>query len=62
MERFKSAVSSTKDFVVRHKTALAVTSTAAVLIYFNRVAIRDYKNFLETNELNDQYISYLESA
>ena len=61
MKKFTEKVTSTKNFVVRHKTAFAVTGTAAVLITLNRVAIRDYTAFIAEKGLTEEYIIWMTS-
>lgn len=50
---------STRKFVVRHRTAIAVGVTAAVLIHLNRKAIEDYDAFLVDGDLLNDFNTFL---
>ena len=61
MERFKNTVTSTKNFVVRHKVAFAVAGTAAVLIPLNRIALRDHLAFIDEKGLTEEFATWMTS-
>lgn len=48
-------VAATKKFVRRHKTAIAVASTAAVSLALHVVAAKEFNNFLREHDLYDAY-------
>lgn len=54
----KKAAVRTKDFVVKHKTALAVVTTASVLIVINRIAIRDFQEYLEQTDQTEAFLQW----
>lgn len=55
MNPVKKAAVSTKDFVVRHKTAVAVAATATVLTIINQKAIGQHNEFLKEHGLYDEF-------
>jgi len=59
MDRFTNVVTSSKNFVVRHKMAFAITGTAAVLVTLNRMALADYNAFIEEKDLTEEFVTYL---
>lgn len=48
-------VASTKKFVARHKTAIAVTATAAICLTLNRVALKQHDDFLKEHDLYETF-------
>lgn len=44
-----------KNFVRRHKTAIAVTTTAALCLVLNRMALASHDEFLKEKGLYDEY-------
>jgi PHD/YefM family antitoxin component YafN of YafNO toxin-antitoxin module len=61
MDTVKNALSKTKNFVVQHRTAVAVTATAtaaAVIIYRNQ---KQFNQFLDSKGLTDEFYKIPES-
>jgi hypothetical protein len=48
-------LASAKNFVVRHKTAIAVTTTVVVMFAINRAALKQHDDFLKENDLYDKF-------
>lgn len=44
-----------KNFIVRHKVAVAVSVTTAVCLVLNRVALKQHDEFLESKGLKDEF-------
>ena len=59
MNTIKKTATAAKNFVVRHKTAIAVTATSTVLIAVNRAAVRDLNEFLEESGQLDAFNDFL---
>lgn len=55
MNRIEKATASTKNFVVRHKTAVAVTATVLVLQACNRAALNQHNEFLKEHDLYEKF-------
>jgi hypothetical protein len=55
MNNVKKTVVSTKNFVVRHKTAVAVAVTATVLTVINRKALDQHDEFLKEHGLYNEF-------
>jgi hypothetical protein len=55
MNPVKKTVVSTKNFVVRHKTVVAVAVTATVLTAINRKALNEHDEFLKEHGLFEEY-------
>lgn len=55
MDKVKKAAARTKRFVMDHKVAIAVISTAAICLKINRLALADHDNFLKKHELYDTF-------
>lgn len=55
MNKPQLAVARAKKFVVEHKTAIAVTATAAICIAVNRVALKQHNDFLRDHDLYDEF-------
>lgn len=45
----------TKQFVIDHKVAIAVTATTVVCLALNKMALKDHDNFLKENDLYDAF-------
>lgn len=44
-----------RDFVERHKVAIAVTATATACLVLNRIALRQHDEFLRDHDLYDEF-------
>jgi hypothetical protein len=55
MNNVKKTVVSTKNFVVRHKTAVAVATTVLVLQACNRKALNQHDEFLKEHGLFNEF-------
>jgi hypothetical protein len=55
MNRIHQTAVSTKNFVVRHKTAVAVAATVLVLQAANRKALNQHDEFLKEHDLYEQF-------
>lgn len=44
-----------KNFIVRHKVAVAVTITTGVCLLINRAALKSHDEFLESKGLKDEF-------
>lgn len=44
-----------RDFVNRHKVAIAVTATAATCLVLNRIALKQHDEFLKEHDLYDEF-------
>lgn len=62
MNPVKKTVVSTKNFVVRHKTAVAVAVTATVCLALNRSALNQHDEFLKEHGLFEEYYTPEEAA
>jgi len=51
----KNKLISTKNFVKKHRIALAVTGTTGVCLYMNYRTIKIYDEFLKEHGLADQF-------
>ncbi|MFL6416815.1 MAG: hypothetical protein ACJ74Y_14220 [Bryobacteraceae bacterium] len=51
----QKAASSTKKFVIKHKTALAVTATAALGLALNKSALKAHDDFLKEHDLYEEF-------
>jgi hypothetical protein len=56
----KTAV-ATKNFVVKHKTAVAVATTVAVMTAINNKALSQHDDFLKQHDLYDEFYSPIEA-
>lgn len=61
MNTLKQKAIATKDFIVRHKTAIAVVGTAATAVYLNRLALKQHDEFLKEKGLYDEFYAPEES-
>lgn len=63
MNPVKKTASATKNFVVKHRTAIAVTVTAAttavVMDKLRGAALHDHVEFLEEKGLKDEYLNWI---
>lgn len=55
MNTIEKAKTSTKNFVVKHKTALTVAATTTVCFVVHRVAINQHNDFLKEHGLYEQF-------
>jgi hypothetical protein len=55
MNAVKKTAVSTKNFVVRHKTVVAVAVTATVLTAINHKALDQHNEFLKEHDLYDAF-------
>jgi hypothetical protein len=59
----KKTAAATKNFVVKHKLAIAVTVTAAAtVVVMDKLrggALRDHVEFLEERNLSDDYVNWI---
>jgi len=46
---------SAKKFVAKHKVAIAITGTAAVCLYLNRLALTQHNDFLKEHDLYEAF-------
>lgn len=46
---------ATKNFVAKHKVAIAVTGTAVFCLYMNRLAFAQYNEFLKEHDLYEAF-------
>lgn len=51
----KNAVTTTKRFVARHKTTIAVVATVVVMAKLNRLAQSEQLGFIKEKGLLDEY-------
>ena len=51
----KNKLTSTKNFVKKHRVAIAVTGTAATCLYLNYRAMEMHNEFLKEHGLYDQF-------
>lgn len=56
----RDKIISAKNFVVNHKVAIAVVSTAATCLYINRVALSEHNEFLKEHDLFDKYYTHVD--
>lgn len=55
MNKLKKAAVDTKDFVSRHRVALAVTATAATAVVIHVKVISNVNEFLESKGLLEEF-------
>jgi len=48
-------IATAKKFVVKHKVAIAVVSTAVICMYINRAALKQHNEFLKEHDLYDVF-------
>lgn len=48
-------LASAKNFVVKHKVAIAVVTTASICLVINRMALSQHDEFLRENGLFDKF-------
>lgn len=56
----KKSIVSTKNFVKKHRVAIAVVTTAAICLKLNRMALADHDEFLKEHDLYDAFYSAAE--
>jgi hypothetical protein len=44
-----------KNFIERHKVAIAVGATAAVTLWIHRIALKQHEEFLAEHDLLDEF-------
>jgi hypothetical protein len=49
------AATSTKKFVIKHKTAITVVATSAVWYTINRAAVNQHDDFLKEHDLYEEF-------
>lgn len=59
-EKIAQAKASVKEFVVKHKTTLAVAATATICLAANRAALKTHNDFLKEHDLYDEYYGEIE--
>lgn len=57
----KKKLIASKNFVVKHKTAIAVTTTAAACLVLNHMALKQHNEFLKEKGLYDEFYTPEES-
>lgn len=57
--KLAKAVVSTQEFVVRHKTKIAVAATAATCIAIHVTVIKQHNDFLKEHDLFEKYYNPL---
>lgn len=57
---FEKATASVKQFVVKHKTTIAVATTATVCLVINRVALTQHDDFLKERGLYNEFYHDIE--
>lgn len=55
MNKLRTKAVSTKNFVSRHRVAIAVTATSIVWIYVNRSAMQQHNEFLKEKGLYEEF-------
>lgn len=60
MDHVRKSLRSTKNFVEKHKVAIAVTGTAVTCLYLNRLALQQHNDFLKENGLYDAFYALAE--
>lgn len=53
----KNTLKSTKNFVLKHRVAVAVTLTSLVWLSLQRNVAKDFNQFLKDHDLFDEYYS-----
>lgn len=48
-------LTSLRNFVVKHKTAIAVTATAVACLAVNQIVVKEHNEFLKKHDLFDEY-------
>ena len=46
-----------KNFIERHKVAIAVTTTTVACVVVNRIALKQHDEFLREHDLYDEFYS-----
>lgn len=55
MNTLKNKAIATKNFVAKHRVAIAVTGTAAACLYLNRRAMSQHDEFLKEKGLYEEF-------
>jgi hypothetical protein len=61
MNPVKKTAVATKNFVVRHKTTVAVATTVAVMTVINKKALNQHDEFLKDHDLYDEFYNLTEA-
>lgn len=48
-------LATAKNFVARHKTAIAVTATATIAVVVNQIALKQHNEFLKEHGLYEEF-------
>jgi hypothetical protein len=56
MNKIKKVAKASKNFVVKHKVAVAIVTTAVICTAMNRNALSAYNEFLEEKGLTEEFI------
>jgi hypothetical protein len=56
MKKIKKVTKASKNFVVKHKLAIGVVTTAVICTAINRNALSAYSEFLEEKGLTEEFI------
>ena len=51
----RNKLKSAKEFVLRHRVAIAVTGTAATGLYLNQLAMKQHNEFLKEKGLYEEF-------
>lgn len=54
-DKIKQAPAAVKNFVMEHKTTVAVLATATLGLALNRAALNSHNEFLKEHDLYDSY-------
>ena len=57
MNTVKKVAAATKNFVVAHKTGIALVAGTAIGLAVNRAAIKSHNEFLKEHDLYDTFYS-----
>lgn len=55
MDETETTLARVKNFVNRHRVGIAVTTTAAICLVLNRVALKQHDEFLAEKGLLDEF-------
>lgn len=61
MNTIETTVASTKNFVHKHKTKIAVVATATICLAINRTALKQHNEFLKEHGLYEAFYTPEES-
>jgi hypothetical protein len=60
MKTLKEKAKATKDFVYKHRVAIAVTITAAMAVKWNYNTAKQFNDFLRAHGLYDEFYAQVE--